>query len=203
MFIQVQETPNPNVLKFIPPEFKISKDYFFENIESAQKKSPLAYVLFQIDGINNVFLSDGFISVGKTDLFDWSLLRPIVINFIMEFIANNKTVIFDEEDDGENNNEINLKEQFPHLKDDDCPEIIEQIKEIIEERVRPSVKMDGGDITYVAFQEGVLFLQLQGACSGCPSASLTLKAGIRNLLQYYIPEVVDVVDVMDLVNSNN
>lgn len=201
MFIQVENTPNPAVLKFIPPEFQMEKNFYFETMDEARKKSPLALALFQIDGIISVFFSDGFISVGKSERFDWSLLKPIIINIILDFVNQDRTIIFPdnkEEDENDNDSIETLKKKYDLYDDKNCEEIIEQIKEILDDRVKPGVHQDGGDIIYIAFTKGVVYMKLEGACSGCPSSSVTLRSGIKNILQYYIPEVLNVMDITEV-----
>lgn len=201
MFIQIEETPNPAVLKFVPPTFPMKKNHYYETFEEAKKKSPLATALFQIDGVISVFFSEGFISVGKSERFDWSLLKSIVINIILDFVNQDRMIIFpeDHEDSEEDDNySTSLQEKFNLKDEEDCKEIVEQIKEIIDDRVRPGVSQDGGDIIFIAFKKGIVYMKLEGACSGCPSSSITLKSGIKNILQYYIKEVLDVIDVMDI-----
>lgn len=204
MFIQIEDTPNPAVLKFVPPTFEMAQNLYFENLEEAKKKSPLAVALFQIDGVSSVFFSDGFISVGKSDIFDWSLLKPIIINIILDFVDQGRMIIFPE-DQQESKDEgdpiLNLQQKYNLYDDENCQEIVEQIKEILDDRVRPGVAQDGGDILFIAFTKGVVYMKLEGACSGCPSSSITLKSGIKNILQYYIPEVTDVIDIMEMQES--
>lgn len=179
MFIQTEQTPNPSTLKFIPGEAVLaSGTMFFENKDEAGN-SPLAQVLFDIDGVAAVFFGSDFITVengGK----DWDELKPAILGTIMEHFTAGLPIV--------TGNMINDSESA--AEDDDAdPEIVAQINELLDTRVRPAVARDGGDITYHGFREGVVYLKMQGACSGCPSSSATLKFGIQNLLKHYIPEI--------------
>lgn len=182
MFIQTEQTPNPATLKFIPGEVVLENGtMFFENKEGAGV-SPLAQVLFEIDGVSAVFLGSDFITVengGK----DWEELKPAILGTIMEHYTAGHPVVT-----GEVADDV--------AEDDDAdPEIVAQINELLDSRVRPAVARDGGDITYHGFKEGIVYLRMKGACAGCPSSTATLKYGIQNLLKHYIPEVVSVEPV--------
>jgi Fe-S cluster biogenesis protein NfuA len=180
MFIETVSTPNPNTLKFIPGCDVLpgsTKEY--TNAMQAQE-SPLAEKIFAIDGISGVFFSDDFITVTKTK-FDWPQLKPIILGEIMDhFISGQPLLIADN---------VSKMEEFFDPADS---ETVDKIKELIETRVRPAVAHDGGDITFQGFKTGVVYLNLQGACSGCPSSTMTLKNGIENLLKHYVPEVMEV-----------
>lgn len=179
MFIQTEVTPNPNALKFIPGE-DISQDgpIHFASIEDA-KASPLARKLFSIEGVGAVFFGSDFVTITKKDDIDWNILKPeILVNLMDHLVA--KLPIFDEKREGRNSSLENLGD------------LEKQIVEIIETRVRPSVAMDGGDIIYKGFENGVVMLELRGACAGCPSSTVTLKNGIESMLKYYVPEVLSV-----------
>ena len=152
----------------------------FADPESAGR-SPLARRLFGIDGVIGVFLGADFVTVAKADALEWHVLKPAVLGALMEHFTAGLAVI---EDDGEAAEEI----------DDD--EVVGQIKELLDTRVRPAVAQDGGDIVYHGFEDGVVYLHMQGACSGCPSSAITLKSGIENLLKHYVPEVVRVEQVL-------
>ena len=193
MFIRVEETPNPNALKFLPENFSIEECVTIENIEDAQKKSPIAFILFQIDGIKQIHFADNYISILKSEDFDWSILRSIIISLMTDFFAKNYQ-IFTDDSIVESKNIEDLQQKY-NLYDDDFPETIEQIKEILETRVNPGVSQDGGEIIYIAFKNGILYVKLNGACAGCPSSSVTLKDGIRSIMQYYISEVLNVEEV--------
>lgn len=182
MFIQTERTPNPATLKFLPGEAVMSSGTAdFRDVESAER-SPLARRLFQIEGVIGVFFGGDFVSVSKSDDADWQLLKPVILGVIMEhFVAGHPLLLEDAAQTAE------------EVADDGADaEIIAQIKELLDTRVRPAVAQDGGDITYQGFQNGIVMLQLQGSCQGCPSSTMTLKMGIENMLKHYIPEVVEV-----------
>ena len=180
MFIQTEQTPNPATLKFIPGEVVLeSGTLFFENKEEASA-SPLAAVLFDIEGVCAVFFGSDFITIENNGA-DWDQLKSAVLGTIMEHYTAGRPIMTGP-----------LGED---VIDDADPEIVKQIKELLDTRVRPAVARDGGDITYHGFKEGVVYLKMQGACSGCPSSTATLKYGIENLLKHYIPEVASVEPV--------
>ena len=182
MFIQTERTPNPATLKFLPGEAVMSTGTAdFRDVESAER-SPLARRLFRVEGATGVFFGGDFVSVSKSDDADWQLLKPVILGVIMEhFVAGHPLLLDDAAQTAE------------EVADDGADvEIIAQIKELLDTRVRPAVAQDGGDITYQGFQNGVVMLQLQGSCQGCPSSTMTLKMGIENMLKHYIPEVVEV-----------
>jgi Fe-S cluster biogenesis protein NfuA len=182
MFIQTEATPNPNALKFLPG-IEISPGYptHFDKKEEASK-SPLARKLFSIDGVDAVFFGVDFITITKSNDFSWEILKPELLINIMDHLSA-KLPIFDEESSKKESSNID-----PSLLSD----IEKQIVEIIETRVRPSVAMDGGDITFRGFKDGIVTLQLKGACSGCPSSAITLKSGIESMLKHFVPEVESV-----------
>ncbi len=186
MFIQTEETPNPATLKFIPDGHSVlaSGTAEFKNQKSAATKSPLALQLFEISGVEAIFLGRDFITVTKTEKVEWSKIKADILATIMDFFVSGKPVLYDAaaQDDGVN---------------DDDSEIVKQIKELIEIKVRPAVAMDGGDIIFHSFEEGIVRLVLKGSCSGCPSSTITLKNGIENMLKHYIPEVEAVEQVQD------
>ena len=179
MFIQTEDTPNPDTLKFLPGD-KVLKggSVDFSSIESSSN-SPLATRLFEIDGVSRVFLSSDFISVTKNSSLEWNSLKPSILTGIMEHYSSGLPAINIEE------------ETFDNSSDEDT-ETIKQIKDLLETRVRPAVAMDGGDISFCSFEAGVVTLQMKGACAGCPSSTATLKMGIENMLKHYIPEVTEV-----------
>ena len=179
MFIQTEETPNPNTLKFIPGVQVLEEGTVeFKDNETA-KISNLANLIFQVEGIERVFLTTDFVSVTKNNDVNWEILKPLILTAIMDHYASGKEVI---EKIQNNTNDI-----F-----DEDTEVVKQIKELIDQRVRPAVAMDGGDISFCSFKNGVVTLQMKGACAGCPSSTATLKMGIENMLRHYIPEVVEV-----------
>jgi Fe-S cluster biogenesis protein NfuA len=180
MFIQTEETPNPVTLKFLPgQEVLPSGTADFPTAEAAEDKSPLASALFRVDGIAGVFFGSDFITVTKSGDAEWQTLKPQILGIIMEHFAAGRPVMTEAVD--------NLSQ----ASDDDDP-VVSQIKELLDTRVRPAVAMDGGDIQFHGFDRGVVYLAMQGACAGCPSATMTLKAGIENMLRHYIPEVMEV-----------
>ncbi len=180
MFIQTEETPNPATLKFIPGRTVMGEGTAdFARAEGAER-SPLASRLFSVDGVRRVFLGGDFVTVTKADEKDWSLLKPALLGVIMEHFTTNQPVILAE------------GEAAPSADSDEDDEIIIQIKELLETRVRPAVAQDGGDIVFHSFEDGIVYLHMQGSCSGCPSSTATLKMGIENMLRHYVPEVLEV-----------
>ena len=183
MFIQTEETPNPATLKFLPGrEVMDSGTADFRDAESA-RRSPLAERLFQIDGLSGVFFGADFVTVTKDADKEWYLLKPAILGVIMEHFTAGRPVLLDAPEEGGGDD----------LEDD---EVVQQIKELIDTRVRPAVAQDGGDILFSRFEDGVVYLRMQGACQGCPSSTATLKMGIENMLRHYIPEVVEVRPVL-------
>ena len=180
MFIQTEETPNPATVKFLPDRQVLQSGSLDFPTEEKEKKSPLAKRLFSITGVNRVFITNGFISVSKANDTDWSMLKPLILAGLMEHLSLNMPIIDEDyfETRGVNKNEDS--------------EVVKQIKDLLEERVRPMVAMDGGDIIFDSFDNGIVYLTMQGACSGCPSSTATLKIGIENMLRHYIPEVTEV-----------
>ncbi|MBN8530685.1 MAG: NifU family protein [Alphaproteobacteria bacterium] len=181
MFIQTENTPNPLTMKFLPGVTVLaSGTATITDKADAKKRSPLAHALFGIEHVTSVFLAEDFITVTKAEDVAWSTLKPAVLTTIMEhFVAGLKVL-----NDGEANAETKL--------DDNEDPIVKQIKELIDTRVRPAVAMDGGDIVYKDFKDGIVKLELHGSCQGCPSSTATLKNGIENMLKHYVPEVVAV-----------
>ena len=187
MFIQTEATPNPATLKFLPGRTVLdagTRD--FRNSESAAI-SPLGAELFSISGVSGVFLGGDFISVTKNDV-DWDHIKPAVLGVIMEHFMSGKPVLVEGSDAAD---EVKEDEFF----DADDASMVEIIKELLATRVRPAVAMDGGDIIFRGFRDGVVFLHMQGACSGCPSSTATLKNGIENLLRHFVPGVEEVRQV--------
>jgi len=181
MFIQTEETPNPATLKFLPGRTVLgngSVDY--RSIEEAAH-SPLAQALFTIDGVTSVFLADDFLTVGKRDDKDWRVMKPVVLGAIMEHFTRGRPVVTD-----------TTEVAGDAGVDAEDSEVVAKIKELLYTRVRPAVAQDGGDIMFEAFDDGVVTLQMRGACAGCPSSTATLKMGIENMLRHYIPEVREV-----------
>ncbi len=181
MFIQTEATPNPATLKFLPGQTVMqSGSADFPTAEGAAS-SPLAARIFGVQGIVGVFLGTDFVSVSKNDTVDWAHIKPAILGAIMEHFQSGDPVILGDGD------------ASGHA-DHDGPdgEIVGQIKELLDTRVRPAVAQDGGDITFHGFDRGVVYLAMKGACAGCPSSTMTLKHGIENLLRHYIPEVTEV-----------
>lgn len=177
MFIQTEDTPNPSALKFFPgSEVSPTGPVFFNKPEEAVHKSQLAAKIFNVYGVEAVFYGTDFITVTKAEDTDWKLIKPEILMVIMDHLVAGMPV-FDE------------VQKIQTIDTDGMSDIEKQIVEIIETRVRPSVAMDGGDIVYQGFEDGIVYLQLRGACSGCPSSSITLKNGIESMLQHYVPEV--------------
>ena len=180
MFIQTEDTPNPATLKFIPGTDVMGQGTAdFPDRDSAGT-SPLARRLFQIDGIDAVFLGSDFVTVTKSDDQEWFTLKPSILAGIMEHYASGLPVVDASKQEGEG------------ADDSEDDELVKQIKHLLDTRVRPAVAMDGGDIVFHDFEDGVVTLSMQGACSGCPSSTATLKMGIENMLRHYIPEVKEV-----------
>ena len=180
MFIQTESTPNPATLKFLPGQGVMEAGTAdFPSADSAAT-SPLARRLFGVDGVTGVFLGSDFVTVTKEDGADWDHLKPALLGGIMEHFQSGAPAIEGEAGSGH------------AAHDGEDAEIVGQIKELLDSRVRPAVAQDGGDITFHGFDRGVVYLHMQGACAGCPSSTLTLKMGIENLLRHYIPEVVEV-----------
>ncbi|MDB5540091.1 MAG: Iron transporter [Devosia sp.] len=185
MFIQTEATPNPATLKFLPGrDVLVGEPRDFRQAESAAI-SPLASALFDVPGVEGVFLGSDFISVTK-DSAEWSHIKPAILGVIMEHFLSGKPILAD------GTAEVVTGEEF---FDDADSETVEVIKELLATRVRPAVAMDGGDITFKGFKEGTVFLHMQGACSGCPSSTATLKSGIENLLRHFVPGVEAVQQV--------
>ena len=181
MFIQTESTPNPATLKFLPGETVMEQGTAdFPDLDSANS-SPLAERLFALNGVTGVFLGNDFVTVTKQDSIDWEHIKPSILGAIMDHFQSGAPVIH-----GEQIGSVHAE----HLGED--TKIVGQIKELLDSRVRPAVAQDGGDITFHGFERGIVYLQMQGACAGCPSSTMTLKMGIENLLRHYIPEVTEV-----------
>jgi Fe-S cluster biogenesis protein NfuA len=185
MFIQTEATPNPATLKFLPGrDVVVGEPRDFRDPDSAEV-SPLAAALFELPGVTGVFLGSDFISVTKEEV-DWAHIKPAVLGAIMEHFLSGKPVV------NEGTAAVDTGDEF---FDEGDAETVEVIKELIATRVRPAVAMDGGDITFKGFKEGTVFLHMQGACSGCPSSTATLRNGIENLLRHFVPGVESVQQV--------
>ena len=182
MFIQTEQTPNPQTLKFLPGKVVMDDGTaFFQNIDEGSN-SPFAKRLFKIDGVEGVFFGSDFITITKNQAEDWQVMKPLILGSIMDHYNSNEQTI--------------IAEQKKHNKslqtDERDSDVVKQIKELLDTRVRPAVAMDGGDIVYNSFKDGIVYLHMQGACSGCPSSTATLKMGIENMLKHYVPEVQEV-----------
>lgn len=188
MFIQTEATPNPATLKFMPGQTVLKDQPLdFRTAGDAQAKSPLAARLFEIEGVCGVFLGADFIAVTKTD-GEWQHLKPAVLGAIMEYFMSGAPVLAGDGGDVADPAEA----EFFDPADEDT---VATIKELLDTRVRPAVAQDGGDITFQGFKDGVVYLQMRGACAGCPSSTATLKHGIENLLRHFVPEVSEVKPV--------
>lgn len=181
MFIQTESTPNPATLKFLPGQTVLELGTADFPSAEAASKSPLAQRIFATGGVAGVFFGTDFVTVTKADDVAWDHIKPAILGAIMEHYQSGAPVIAGEGAAGGHRE---------HTGEDG--DIVRQIKELLDTRVRPAVAQDGGDITFHGFDRGVVYLHMQGACAGCPSSTLTLKMGIENLLRHYIPEVLEV-----------
>ena len=184
MFIQTEETPNPATLKFLPGRILLDKGTLeFKSPEDAST-NPLARKLFDHEKVKGVFIGKDFLTVTKSESVEWEILKPTLLSSILEYFSSGAEIEHFEV-------ETKQKEkQIKYTKNDQ--EIVNKVNELLEERIKPAVAQDGGDINFVKFQKGVVYLELRGACSGCPSSTITLKSGIENMLKYYIPEIQSV-----------
>jgi Fe-S cluster biogenesis protein NfuA len=182
MFIQTESTPNPATLKFIPGKPVMGEGTVDFPDRNAAERSPLAQRLFAVEGVSGIFFGPDFISVTKTE-GDWQTLKPAILGAIMEHYQSGRPLLGDGAAQGGH---------AAHEESGEDAEIVEQIKELLDTRVRPAVAQDGGDITFHGYEAGVVFLHLQGSCSGCPSSTMTLKNGIETMLRHYIPEIREV-----------
>ena len=176
MFVQTEVTPNPNSLKFLPGK-KVSNSGPYEITNKDETQNVLVRNLLSINGVEGIFLGEDFISINKKEIIKWDEIKHIVISFINDFYSEGKEFVIDE----------SLEEQNLNLDD-----LEQKIVKILDEKIRPAVARDGGDIKFKEFKDGVVKVQLQGSCSGCPSSTLTLKKGVQNLLCHYVPEVKEV-----------
>ena len=180
MFVQTQKTPNPNSLKFIPGKL-VSNNGSFEINNKDEVNNDLIRNILSINGVTGIFLGEDFLSVNKKENINWEDVKHIVISLINEFYSDGKEFILDKKLDNE--------------KQADFDEIEKKIIKILDTKIKPAVAKDGGDIKFKEFKNGVVTVQLQGSCSGCPSSTMTLKQGVQNLLCHYIPEVKEVIAV--------
>jgi Fe-S cluster biogenesis protein NfuA len=179
MFIQTEGTPNPASLKFLPGRTVMTAGSIDMPTPEAAKQSPLAERLFQVDGVTGVFLGSDFITVTKRGDKQWELLKPALLGIIMEHFVANRPILAE-------------GAESTAAADAGDDEVVAQIKELLETRVRPAVAQDGGDIVFRGFDRGIVYVRLHGSCSGCPSSTATLRMGIENMLRHYVPEVVEV-----------
>lgn len=182
MFIQTESTPNPATLKFLPGQSVMDVGTADFPTADTAGKSPLANRVFAVEGVTGVFFGLDFVTVTKADNTEWDHIKPSILGAIMEHYQSGQPVM------GEDHTPVSGHAEH----DGEDGEIVSQIKELLDSRVRPAVAQDGGDITFHGFDRGVVYLHMQGACAGCPSSTLTLKMGIENLLRHYIPEVTEV-----------
>ena len=179
MFVQTETTPNPNSLKFLPGKI-VSNGGSFEITKKDDVKNELIRNLMSIVGVEGIFLGKNFISINKYDDTSWDEIKHIVISLINDFYSNGKEFVVD---------------KSPFEIDENLGEIEKKIVQILDQKIRPAVAKDGGDIKFKEFKDGIAMVQLQGSCSGCPSSTMTLKQGVQNLLCHYLPEVKEVVAV--------
>ena len=179
MFVQTETTPNPNSLKFLPGKI-VSNSGSFEITKKDDVKNELIRNIMSINGVEGIFLNKDFISINKYDDNSWDDIKHIVISLINDFYSSGKEFVIDKD---------------PFEVNENLGEIEKKIVKILDEKIRPAVAKDGGDIRFKEFKDGVVMVQLQGSCSGCPSSTMTLKQGVQNLLCHYLPEVKEVVAV--------
>ena len=179
MFVQTEVTPNPNSLKFLPGK-KVSNSGPYEITSKDETQNTLVRNLLSINGVEGIFLGEDFIYNNKKEIIKWDEVKHIVISFINDFYSEGKEFVIDE----------SIEEQNSNLDD-----LEQKIVKILDEKIRPAVARDGGDIKFKEFKDGVVKVQLQGSCSGCPSSTMTLKQGVQNLLCHYLPEVKEVVAI--------
>ena len=179
MFVQTEVTPNPNSLKFLPGK-KVSNSGPYEITNKDQINNELVKNILSVNGVEGIFLGQDFLSVNKNDQTKWDEIKHIVISFINDFYSDGKEFVIDE----------NVKQEESELND-----IEQKIVKILDQKIRPAVARDGGDIKFKEYKDGVVKVKLQGSCSGCPSSTMTLKQGVKNLLCHYLPEVKEVIAI--------
>tara|TARA_B100000579_G_scaffold223466_1_gene182865 strand:- start:1827 stop:2369 length:543 start_codon:yes stop_codon:yes gene_type:complete len=180
MFVQTEVTPNPNSLKFLPGK-KVSNDAPIEITNKNESSNELIRNILSINGVTGVFLSGDFLSVNKDEKIEWEDLKHIIISFINDYYSDGNEIVINKE--SQNSSNLNLSD------------IEKKIINILETKVRPAVARDGGDIKFKEFKDGIVTVNLQGSCSGCPSSTMTLKKGVQNLLCHYIPEIKEVIAI--------
>ena len=189
MFVQTQETPNPNSLKFIPGVPVLGSGTMDFPTPQSSLKSPLARQLFRVEGVKGVFLGPDFVTISKDDdEMPWNVIKPHVYAALVDFFSSGVPVV---------NEDANTSPDDGDEED----ETVMMIKELLESRIRPTVQEDGGDIVYMGFENGIVKLKLQGSCTSCPSSVVTLKSGVENMLQFYVPEVKGVEQVQDEIDE--
>ena len=180
MFVQTEITPNPNSLKFLPGK-KVSNDTPSEIVDKNKSNNELIRNILSINGVTGIFLSEDFLSVNKEEKIEWEDLKHIIISFINDYYSNGNEIVIDKE--------------IKSIENKNLSDIEKQIIKILETKVRPAVARDGGDIKFKDFKDGIVTVNLQGSCSGCPSSTMTLKQGVQNLLCHYIPEIKEVIAI--------
>lgn len=192
MFIQTESTPNPRTLKFLPGRDVLGAGSREYAARDAAAGSPLAVALFAVDGVERVYLGSDFLTITKREDIEWPHLKPHVLAAIMDHFTSGRPVLADANAPSDETDEADI------AYEGEAADIVKEIKEIIEARVRPAVARDGGDITFHSWDhdQGVVKLNMRGACAGCPSSTATLKAGIENMLRHYVPEVTRVEQVV-------
>lgn len=178
MFIQTEATPNPATLKFLPGQAVLASGTADFTSSAAAAASPLAQALFAVEGVRGVYLGADFITITKADDKEWLLLKPALLGAIMDHFTSGRPV-------------MTGSAEAAHASGDH-DEIVDQIIDLLDTRIRPAVAQDGGDITFLRFEDGVVYLSMRGSCAGCPSSTATLKNGIENMLRHYVPEVLEV-----------
>jgi len=178
VFIQTEETPNPATLKFLPGRIVMPEGTLEILSPEEAGVSPLAMKLFEVSGVKGVFFGADFLTVTKDESAEWAVLKPGILGALLEHFVTHQPLFYGE--------------QAKRTSDDEDDPIVAQIKELLDDRIRPAVAMDGGDIVFDRFEDGIVYVRMQGACAGCPSSSATLKAGIENMLRHYVPEVQEV-----------
>ena len=180
MFVQTENTPNPNSLKFLPGK-KVSNDTPLEISNKSETNNELIRNILSINGVKSIFLAEDFLSVNKNENVEWEDLKHIIISFINDYYSNGNKIVIDSTTTKSNDNSL--------------LEVEKKIIKILETKVRPAVARDGGDIKFKEYKDGVVTVNLQGSCSGCPSSTMTLKQGVQNLLCHYIPEIKEVIAI--------
>ena len=180
MFVQTEITPNPNSLKFLPGQ-RVSNDTPIEIIDKNESNNELIRNILSINGVKGIFLSDDYLSVNKDEKVEWEDLKHIIISFINDYYSNGNEIVIDKK------STKNLNSNYSDIE--------KKIIQILETKVRPAVARDGGDIKFKEFKNGIVTVNLQGSCSGCPSSTMTLKQGVQNLLCHYLPEVKEVIAI--------